>query len=306
MIGRVKPVAVWLCMLTVTLFAVSPVWGQQADAPDMSGIVIAGEYGMSLPPNIAKHPYAHTGDTLINTLHWFMAALFIGWGIFFMYCLFRFRQRPGHKAISKPIKAKVSKYAEIGVAIFEGFLLIGLSIPAWANAKNDLPGPEENPLRIRVVAEQFAWNFHYSGKDGFFGPTSPANIDMAMNPLGIDTDHKHGADDFVTQELHIPVDRPVIVDISSKDVIHSFSIPVLRVKQDAIPGMRIPVWFIAGKEGIEKGDSANYEIACAQLCGNNHYTMKAILVIHTKESYEKWYELKSAPPEEFDEDEFED
>lgn len=305
MIGRVKQVAVAMCILTVALCTVSPAWGQAA-APVQSGIKIAGEYGMSLPPNIAKHTYAQTVDTLIVTIHWFMGALFVGWGIFFVYCLLRFRQRPGHKANVKPIKAKVSKYAEIGVAVFEGFLLIGLSIPAWANAKNELPGPEQNPLRVRVVAEQFSWNFHYPGKDGFFGPTSPAKIDLAINPLGIDKSHPHGADDIATQELHIPADRPVIAEISSKDVIHSFSIPVLRVKQDAIPGMRIPVWFIAGKEGIEEGDSANYEIACAQLCGNNHYTMKAILVLHTKESFEKWLEVKSAPPEEFDEDEFED
>lgn len=303
MISRLKPVAVFVCLLTVALCSVVPVMAQTpptATAPDTSGIKITGEYGAHLPPNIAKHEYAQQVDTLINTLHWFMALLFIGWGIFFVYCLFRFRQRPGHRANVQPVKAKVSKYAEIGVALFEGFLLIGLSIPAWASVKNDI-NTLENPLRVRVIAEQFAWNFHYSGADGVFGKTSPANLDLATNPLGIDRSDKYGADDFVTQELHIPEGRPIIAEIGSKDVIHSFSIAVLRVKQDAIPGMRIPVWF-----EVKTDHTGNYEIACAQLCGNNHYSMKAILVVHTKDSYKAWFEKSSAPPEEFDEDELDE
>ena len=131
-----------------------------------------------------------------------------------------------------------------------------------------------------------------------FGRAGPQFIDMATNILGIDPDDEYGADDIVSGELHVVAGRPVIAQVTSKDVIHSFSIPVLRLKQDTIPGMRIPVWFQT------KDDAAgNYEVACAQLCGNNHYTMRALMVIHaTQEEADAW--LESEKPEEFDEDEF--
>ncbi len=274
---------------------VSPAMAQDATAPSFD-VEITGTYGPFLPPDVSTT--GHQSDLLINTLHWFMGVLFVGWGIFFVYCLVKFRQRPGHKADPKPVKAKVSKYAEIVVAVFEAALLVGLSIPVWAEVKEGFPTEEENPQHVRVVAEQFAWNFHYPGPDGVFGRAGPQFIDMASNILGIDPDDEHGADDIVSGELHVVAGRPVIADVTSKDVIHSFSIPVLRLKQDVIPGMRIPVWFNT------KDDSAgNYEVACAQLCGNNHYSMRALMVIHaTQSDVDAW--LESAKPEEFDEDEF--
>lgn len=259
-------------------------------------VKLTGEYGYHLPPNIAAHDYAHTTDTLINVLHYFMAALFVGWGTFFVYCLVKFRQRAGHQADAIPIKAKASKYAEIGVALFEGFLLVGLSIPAWASAKGGFPSEDKNPLHIRVIAEQFQWNFHYPGPDGIFGKTSPAYLDLATNILGIDPADEHGKDDIASTELHLPVNRPVIAEISSKDVIHSFSIAVLRIKQDAIPGMRIPIWFEANQTG-------NYEVACAQLCGNNHYSMSALMTVEDQDTFDAWYAKAAEGPEEFDEDE---
>lgn len=287
-------VAVLLFLTTCFVFA-APAAAQQATAPDTSGIEITGDYGPTLPPNIAKQGYAQQGDRLINFLHVFMLAMFVGWSVFIAYCLVRFRQRPGSSADSRPIKAKPSKYSEIAVAVVEAVLLIGVSMPAWASMKNDLPTEADNPLHVRVIAEQFAWNFHYPGKDGVFGRTSPERIDVVTNPMGLDEEDPSAEDDFVASQLHIPVDRPVIAKIMSKDVIHSFSIPVLRVKQDAIPGMRIPVWFEATQTG-------NYEIACAQLCGNNHYSMRAILVVESATDFEAWLEEESKPPEEFDED----
>lgn len=224
-----------------------------------------------------------------------MAVLFVGWGIFFVYCLVRFRQRAGQRANCEPIKAKPSKYSEIGVAIFEAVLLIGFSMPVWASLKTDLPEPEDNPTRVRVMAEQFAWNFHYPGPDGKFGRTAPEFVNLATNPLGLDPGDAAGEDDIYSVEMHIPTDVPVLAELTSRDVIHSFFIPVMRIKQDTIPGMRIPVWFKPKKEGV-------YEIACAQLCGNNHYSMRALLHIRSQEAYEAWLEEKSAPPELFDED----
>ncbi len=294
MTGRVLTA---VCACFFVLNGAGPARAQEAAAPEITAH-IDGDYSQglipSLPPVVYKHAYGRQIDSLIHTVHWFMLALFVGWGIFFVYCLVRFRKRPGHTANSQPIKAKASKWAEVGVAVFEVFLLVGLSIPAWGSVKQDMPTEADNPFHVRVVAEQFAWNFQYPGPDGEFGRTGTQHIDMAVNPLGIDPNDPKGSDDIVSAELHFPVDRPVIAQITSKDVIHCFSVPVLRVKQDAIPGMRIPVWFEAGKTG-------NYEVACAQLCGNNHYSMRALMTIHqTQKDFDDW--LLTQKAEEFDED----
>jgi cytochrome c oxidase subunit 2 len=271
------------------LLHAAPAWAQ-AVAPQTK-VTIDGDYGkfFSLPTDVSKH--GHQIDNLIHYMHWFMAALFVGWGIFFVYCLVKFRQRPGHQAHYEQIKAKPSKYLEVAVLVVEVVLLVGFSVPIWASVKNDLP-PADKAFRVRVVAEQFAWNFHYPGADGQFGRTDPKLVDTATNPLGLDREDPHAKDDVFALEFRIPVNRPVICDISSKDVIHSFFLPVMRVKQDAMPGMRIPVWFEAVKTGT-------YEVACAQLCGNNHYSMRAVMYIQPQTDIDKWLAEKSKPPEEF-------
>ena len=284
-------IAAAIVVLGVLLLEAAPAWAQ-AVAPKTS-VKIDGEYGMLLPPDVSVH--GHEQDELFWIVHWFMGILFVGWGIFFVYCLVQFRQRGGHQASCELVKAKPSKYVEVAVAVVEAVLLLGFSIPIWASVKNDIPAPgpdpTRNPVRIRVVGEQFAWNFHYPGADGVFGRVDPKLIDTGTNPLGLDRS-KDGADDVFSLEMHIPVGRPVVCEISSKDVIHSFFLPVMRVKQDAIPGMRIPVWFEATRTGT-------YEVACAQLCGNNHYSMRALMYIQEPTDFEKWLVEKSKPPEEF-------
>lgn len=198
-------------------------------------------YGKWTPPMLSEHGAGI--DKLIDFLHVFMLLLFVVWFVFFVYCLTRFRQRPGHKAMYDEVKAKISKYAEVGVVIFEAFLLVGLSMPVWADYKNEPPA-EGDRAEIRVVAQQFQWNIHYPGKDGKFGRTRAELIDEATNPVGLDRDgDPAAADDVVGQELHLPVGQHVYIRLTSLDVIHSFFIPTLRVKQDAVPGMEIPIWF---------------------------------------------------------------
>jgi len=264
----------------------------QAVAPKDNSVTIDGEYGPFLPTDISVDGYQV--DRLINVLHVFMIGLFVGWGAFFVYCLLKFRQRTGHRPNNLMIKAKPSKYLEIAVAIFEAVLLFGFSIPVWARVKSEFP--TDNPYRVRVVAEQFAWNFQYPGADGKFGKLNPANLNLATNPLGLVKENE-GKDDFVSGEFHVPEGKPVIVEITSKDVIHSFFVPVLRVKQDAIPGMRIPIWF-----RTKEKSAGTYEVGCAQLCGNNHFSMRALMKVDTPEQYAAWVKKESAPPEEFNGD----
>jgi cytochrome c oxidase subunit 2 len=210
-----------------------------------------------------------------------MLLLLVGWGVFFIYTLIRFRRAKNQQADYSGVKSHMSSYLEVTVAIVEGVLLIGFSIPFWAKKVNAFP-PEGEAVHVRVVAEQFAWNVHYPGADGVFGRTDPKFIDKETNPLGRDTGDAFGKDDIATlNQMHVPVNKPVVVRLSSKDVIHSFTLTEMRVKQDAIPGMEIPIWFEPVKTG-------NWEIACSQLCGLGHYRMRGFFVVHDQAGYDEW------------------
>jgi len=233
-----------------------------------------------LPLDISTH--GHEIDQLILYVHILMFVLFIGWAIYLVYVLVKFRERPGHQADVSPKHFGLPKLLEVGIILVEVFLLVGMSIPAWSSYRGSQP-PTEGAVVVRVIAEQFAWNFHYPGKDGKFGRTDIKLMD-GTNPVGLDREDPDAKDDITTiNNFNIPVNTPVIANIRSKDVIHSFSIPVMRVKQDAIPGMEIPIWFQATQTG-------DHEISCAQLCGNLHTTMKGMFHVLSSADYQAWVE----------------
>jgi len=222
---------------------------------------------------------AHAGDvdSLISIVHWLMFVLFVGWGAFFVYVLFRFRSGANPTASYSGAKGHVSKYLELGIVVVEVVLLLFFAIPAWARRVGDLPD-KSKAVAVRVVGEQFAWNIHYPGADGKFGRTDIKLI-AADNPLGLDRTDPSAKDDITAiNQLTLPIDQPVLVYLSSKDVIHSFGVYELRVKQDAVPGLDIPVWFIPTKTGT-------YEIACSQLCGLGHYRMRGFINVKTQAEY---------------------
>ena len=245
-------------------------------------------------------------DNIISIVHWLMAVLFVGWGVFFIYTLIRFRASKNPKADYHGVKSHFSSYLEIVIAVIEVGLLFGFAFPIWASRINDVPkGPDT--VQIRVVAQQFAWNIHYPGPDGVFGKSSVDLVDEAENPIGLDRSDEFAKDDILTvNQLHIPVNTPINISLSSKDVLHSFGLPEFRVKQDAVPGMAIPVWFEATmttEEFLEttKGsarEGKGFEIACAQLCGLGHYRMKGFLTVHDDEGYAAWLDEEAAYLEE--------
>ena len=238
---------------------------------------------------------AHGGeiDSLIGWIHVFMFILFVGWGGFFLYCLVRFRKSRNPVANYAGVTSNASKYSEIAVAVVEAVLLVGFAIPLWAARVGDMPSASE-ALTVQVTGEQFAWNIHYPGPDGVFGRTDLKLLDLQSNPLGLDRDDPAAKDDVTTlNQLYLPVNRPIIVRLRSKDVIHSFGVPEFRVKQDAIPGLTIPIHFVATVTTAEmrtrQGNSEfQYEIACAQLCGLGHARMRGFVTVQTAEEFEKW------------------
>ena len=225
---------------------------------------------------------AHAGevDRILVLVHWLMLVLFVGWGAFFAFVLFRFRSGRNPKASYAGTRGRFASVVEVGVLVSEIALLAFFSIPFWSTNVDAKP-PDGAATEVRVVAEQFSWNFHYPGPDGKFGRTSITLVD-ADNPLGLDRRDPAAKDDITTiNQLHLPAGRTAVIHLSSKDVIHSLGMPEMRVKQDAIPGIVQPVWFTPTKTG-------RWEIVCSQLCGLAHYRMRAFYTIHTAEQYQAW------------------
>jgi len=225
-------------------------------------------------------------DNLIIYVHWLMIVLFVGWLAYFAYALFRFHRSRNPKADYVGVKSHASNYIEGAVAIIEGVLLIGVAVPLWAKAVGSLP-PESESTVIQIVAQQFNWNVRYTGKDGKFGRQDMKLVSSA-NVFGVDPNDPNGKDDIqLNNEIHVVVNKPVIAFISSKDVIHSFKIIAMRVTQDAIPGMRVPIWFKPTQVGT-------YQINCAQLCGNSHSAMTGgSLIVQTQADFDKWLATKT-------------
>lgn len=178
--------------------------------------------------------------------------------------LVKYRQRPGRKAhyTHGNNTAEVVWTAIPAVTV----VIIGLmSGGVWDRVKGRDSAPAGS-IPYAVEGRQFEWNVTYAGMDGQLGT----------------------GDDFtVRNQLHIPVNQPVVLQLTAEDVIHSFFVPVFRVKQDAVPGMNIPVWFEATQTG-------EFEIACAELCGLGHYRMRAMVTVHTAEEFQRWVAEQSA------------
>ena len=236
-------------------------------------------------------------DSMIGWVHIFMFILFLGWGGFFTYCLIRFRRSRHPVADYTGVKSHASNYSEIGVAVIEAILLFGFAIPLWAARVDGMP-PESEALVVQVTAEQFAWNAHYAGPDGVFGRRDIKLLDAQQNPLGLDRSDPAAKDDVTTlNQIYLPVNKPIIVRLRSKDVIHSFGVPEFRVKQDAIPGLTIPLWFVPDVTTAEMrtrtgNPEFQYEIACAQLCGLGHYRMRGFVTVQSAEEFQTWMDEK--------------
>ena len=249
-------------------------------------------------------------DEIIVIVHYLMLILFIGWGIFFIVSLIKFRASKNTKANYKGVESHYSSVLEALIAVIEVVILFGFAFPIWAERVNDVPDSRDAES-IRVIAQQYAWNIHYPGPDGKFGETRIDLVDEQDNPIGLDRNSEFAKDDFTTiNQFHIPVNRKIRVDLSSKDVIHNFKLPELRVSQDAIPGMVIPVHFTATSTSEDflkttigtKREGKGLEIACAQLCGLGHYRMKGYVTIHEEEDYQTWLDEQAEYLEEESDD----
>jgi cytochrome c oxidase subunit 2 len=220
-------------------------------------------------------------DHIIDVVHWFMGALFVGWSLFFLFCLWRFRRSKHPKASYEGVRSHFSSHVEIGVIIIEAVLLLGFAFPLWAERSDSWERVQKmNPARVRVVGWQFGWTYHYPGADGKFGRHDPALI-SGSNDLGIDYSDPNALDDFTSPILKLPLGRPAVLNIGSKDVIHNYSIIPMRIQQDAIPGKEIPMWFTPVK-------TLETFVVCGQLCGEGHGNMVGSMEVVGATEYDTW------------------
>jgi len=231
-----------------------------------------------LPPAASSH--AGTIDAMLSHVHLMVVALFTGWALYFVYVLIRYRGGRQTAARREGTRGRLAMLVCAGVIAAEAALLVGSALPLWFE-RTSAATFTGTPVVIRVVSEQFAWNVHYPGADGQFGTTSLSLV-SPENPIGLDRESRFGRDDLVTLgDIHLPVNRPVVIELSSKDVIHSFGVPAMRVKQDVIPGLRSPVWFTPTMAG-------QFEVACSQLCGVGHHRMRAVITVEDDAAYLKF------------------
>jgi cytochrome c oxidase subunit 2 len=199
--------------------------------------------------------------------------------------VWRYRERRAAPALYWHDNPKL----EVGWTIATAVVFIFLGVQGnrvWAGYfRQSVPS---NAVTIEVTAQQFAWNFRYPGPDGRFGRTNPRLIDDSVgNYVGVDPEDKAGNDDLVTQNVvAVPIHRGIVLSLRTKDVTHSFFVPQFRVKQDAVPGLTIPVSFTATKLG-------EYEIACAELCGMQHHKMRARLHVLSEADFEAWLKARA-------------
>lgn len=222
--------------------------------------------------------------------HQFHITLIVCGVVFFLaqmglaYVVLRYRNSGGRATYSHGNNAMEATWTTVTAIVFLGIALMGQQI--WARVHLD--AAPANALQVEVTGQQFAWNFRYAGPDGKFGRTKPELMKESLgNPLGVDPEDSASKDDLVMPVMAVPVNRPVEVILRSKDVIHSFYVRELRLKQDAVPGMENRLHFTASQTG-------KFEIPCAELCGLGHYQMRSYLEVMSEPDFEKWMKDNSA------------
>jgi cytochrome c oxidase subunit 2 len=237
---------------------------------------------------ITQNASEHGGlvDHMLGFVHWFMLFLFIGWSIFLIITFTRFRQSKNPKADYIGVRGHASTHIEIGVVIVEAILLLGFAFPLWSRQADDFPTTPDT-IKMRALGEKFLWNFQYPGDDLMLSSWDPKLVSSA-NQVGRDLQDPNGKDDFVNPGImKLPVNRPVIVDVASKDVIHNLAIVPMRAAQDACPGVKAHMWFKPVRTGT-------WDIICGQLCGPGHAQMKAVLEVVDGADFDEWAKEMSA------------
>jgi cytochrome c oxidase subunit 2 len=230
------------------LFLLVPILG-------VAVFVAAPRYGYWLPEDVSEH--GHQIDHLWTFILWLTGAVFVATEVVLFWFLWKY---DGTTARAAPKFTHGNHNLEVVWTILPAATLLFIAIyqmNAWADVKIARP---DIPPTVEVTARQFEWRLRYPGADGALG--TPDDVHQV-------------------NDLHVPVDTDILVELKSADVLHSFFLPHLRIKQDAVPGSKIPVWFRAKEIGV-------YDLVCAELCGWGHYKMKGRLTVQSRADFNAW------------------
>jgi cytochrome c oxidase subunit II len=264
--GLAVLVLIWLITIASTYFFVAKTWWLPVGAA-ASANFIAGQFALT---------YVLMGIVFLA------AQLSLG------YLAWKYRE----SASAPPAQYSHGNTSlELVWTVLTAVLFIGLNLMGsrvWAHERFD--PAEANAVPVEVTGMQFAWYFRYPGADGKYGKTSPKLMDPSAGgeaAVGLDTSDPAAKDDVVTGTMYLPVNREVDLSLRAVDVIHSFFVPSLRFKQDAVPGLNIHMHFTPTQIG-------EYEIACAELCGMGHYKMHGMVHVVSQEDFDKWLAAREA------------
>jgi cytochrome c oxidase subunit 2 len=264
--GLVLLIVIWLITLVSTYFFIAKTWW----LPVQASAAAAG---------IDHH---------FTTTFILMGAVFVAAQLGLGYFVWKYREGGGS---SKANYSHGNTTLEVLWTVLTVILFVGLNLLSssiWASER--FRPAVDNAVRVEVTGMQFAWYFRYPGPDGKFGVTRPDLEDASTGgegALGLDPKDPASKDDVVTGTMVVPVNREIEVILRAHDVIHSFFVPAMRFKQDAVPGLAIHMHFTP----IQTGE---FEIACAELCGLGHYKMHGILKVVTQDEFDKWLAAREA------------
>jgi cytochrome c oxidase subunit II len=270
-------------------------------------------YMLGYGPHEAASVHGKSLDHMFDVTLFFTGIVFVVTQIFLFWFAFKYRKQEGRKSLFLSHNNKLEVIWTAIPAVVMTFLVVG-GLEAWNSAMADVK-PGEDYLEIEATGYQFAWDIRYPGNDGVLGTKDFRSI-SANNSLGQIWTDKKNLDDFIADKIVIPVGKKVRVRINAKDVLHNFYLPHFRVKMDAVPG--IPTYFVftptkttreyrnelskypeyqvpfdpADPEGPKRWEKFEYELACAELCGKGHYSMRKVVDIVTPEEYKKWLETQ--------------
>ena len=231
-----------------------------------------------LPENIST--FGNGVDHLFSLIYYITLAIFVLVNAVYVVFIIRYRRRrKGDKAFHYHGNNTLElAWTALPFALFA--FLAFYSDGIWRDIKYSSHTPNPDYI-VEVMGQTYMWHVRYPGSDGVLGHRDPALV-AATNPFGIDPADPNGTDDYVAiNQMHFPINKNVLVRLSSMDVIHSFFVPNLRIKQDAVPGQWVDVWFNGRKTG-------EYEIACAELCGSGHYLMRGVMTFQGQTDFDAW------------------
>lgn len=264
--GLALMVLIWLITLISTYFFVAKTWWLPTGAAAVTGFI----------------------DRQFTLTFLIMGVVFLAAQLSLGYFAWRYRDRRS----APPVKySHGNTRLEIIWTVLTTILFVGLNLmggPVWASQRFD--PAEAGSVPVEVTGMQFAWYFRYPGPDGKYGATSPKLMDPSAGgeaAVGLNTSDPAAKDDVVTGTMYLPVNREVDLSLRSVDVIHSFFVPSLRFKQDAVPGLNIHMH-------IKPTVIGDYEIACAELCGLGHYKMHGVVHVVSQEDFDKWLAAREA------------